>query len=86
MLYYESQKPGLGRELSSKVHQLSARLANLPASAPMWSHRPDHRIAKLARFPYRLPYRVQRDRLVILALAHTSRRPDYWMDRLATLR
>ena len=31
---------------------------------------------------YRLVYEVLEDKLFVLALAHTSRRPGYWRDRL----
>lgn len=34
------------------------------------------------RFPYTLIYRVRGDTVEILALAHHSRRPDYWVKRL----
>jgi hypothetical protein len=34
--------------------------------------------AILDRFPFRIPYQITREDIVVLALAHTSRRPDYW--------
>lgn len=37
---------------------------------------------RLNRFPYGLIYVVDTDEIVILAVAHHSRRPDYWRDRL----
>lgn len=44
---------------------------------------PDRRVAVLDRFPFTLPYQITDDSIVILALAHTSRRPDYWARRRA---
>jgi len=35
----------------------------------------------LDRFPYTLLYRVREDHIFITAVAHQSRRPDYWRDR-----
>lgn len=35
----------------------------------------------LRRFPYRLIYREEPDRIYILAVAHHRRRPEYWRDR-----
>jgi plasmid stabilization system protein ParE len=36
----------------------------------------------LQSFPYMLVYRRRADDLQIIAVAHTSRRPGYWRDRL----
>ena len=36
----------------------------------------------LRRYPYWVIYRVEDARIVIIAVAHTSRRPDYWHDRV----
>jgi hypothetical protein len=33
-------------------------------------------------FPFRLPYQITKHEVVILALAHMSRRPGYWDQRL----
>lgn len=35
----------------------------------------------LSRYPYQLIYRIRRDGISILAVAHTSRRPGYWRNR-----
>ena len=32
----------------------------------------------MERFPYAVIYRIADDVILIVALAHTSRRPDYW--------
>jgi len=40
------------------------------------------RNAIIERFNYRVVYLVQPHELVILAVAHTSRRPGHWHDRL----
>jgi hypothetical protein len=31
--------------------------------------------------PFTLPYQITLDEIVVLALAHTSRRPGYWSRR-----
>ncbi len=33
-------------------------------------------------FPYVIPYAVEQDAVVVFALAHTARAPDYWKDRI----
>ena len=37
-----------------------------------------HREIPLQRFSYNLIYRVRDDEVVIVAVAHKRRRPDYW--------
>ena len=46
--------------------------------------RPDRRVTLLDRFPFRIPYQIADATIVVLALAHTSRRPDYWARRANT--
>ncbi len=38
----------------------------------------------LKRFPYDVVFLLDRDRVVILAYAHHSRRPGYWRERVPT--
>ena len=40
------------------------------------------RRCRLVVFPYGLIYRVRADSVEIIAVAHDSRRPGYWRDRL----
>ncbi|MBA3346286.1 MAG: type II toxin-antitoxin system RelE/ParE family toxin [Gemmatimonadales bacterium] len=35
----------------------------------------------LRRFPYSLLYRIETDRIYVLAVMHHRRRPGYWTDR-----
>jgi plasmid stabilization system protein ParE len=44
---------------------------------------PDIRMFFLNRFPYSLIYGIEADGIVIIALAHQSREPGYWVDRVA---
>jgi toxin ParE1/3/4 len=40
-----------------------------------------HRACSLIDFPYQIIYRVVGDVMVVIAVAHTSRRPGYWKRR-----
>lgn len=35
------------------------------------------------RFPFYLPYSIENDAIVILAVAHQSRKPGYWKNRVS---
>jgi hypothetical protein len=38
-------------------------------------------VATLDRFPFTLVYQINANEIVVLALAHMSRRPGYWSRR-----
>jgi toxin ParE1/3/4 len=80
--YYDSRQPSLGAELEGKIGALVAKIVRFPQAAPQWKRRPDRRVAVIEKFPFKVPYQIKGDEVVILALAHTSRRPGYWSGRL----
>ena len=79
--YYESQQVGLGAELEDELETAFELIVRFPEAAPQWKRRRDRRVAVLDRFPFVLPYQIVDDEIVILALAHTRRRPGYWSRR-----
>jgi toxin ParE1/3/4 len=82
--HYESRGPGLGAELEDIVGAAFAFILRFPEAAPQWRNRRDRRVLLLDRFPFTMPYQIKDDEVVILALAHTSRRPGYWSRRQPT--
>jgi toxin ParE1/3/4 len=79
--YYESRQAGLGRELEDEIDAAFSVILRFPDAAPQWRDRPDRRVTLLDRFPFGIPYQIAGAVIVVLALAHTSRRPDYWARR-----
>jgi plasmid stabilization system protein ParE len=79
--YYESRGAGLGGELEDEIDAALETILQFPYAAPRWKHRQDRRVAVLDRFPFTLVYQISGEEIVILALAHTSRRPGYWARR-----
>jgi plasmid stabilization system protein ParE len=77
--WYEQQRPGLGRDFASEVQQVLDTVANDPERYPVVDG--DVREAPVSRFPYCVYYRVKPDRLVIIAVFHTSRDPSVWQGR-----
>lgn len=84
--YYESRQVGLGAELEDEIDAALSLISEFPEAAPQWHDRKDRRVAVLDRFPFTIPYQITYDGIVILALAHTRRRPDYWARRGTTTR
>ena len=79
--YYESCSAGLGDELEDEIDAVLETILQFPHAAPQWRDRPDRRVAVLDRFPFTLVYQVKENEIVILALAHMSRRPGHWSRR-----
>ncbi|MBC3873977.1 type II toxin-antitoxin system RelE/ParE family toxin [Undibacterium flavidum] len=50
-----------------------------PKLGTPWRH--DTRMFALKRFPYSLIYKELDEQLIIVAVAHQSRRPGYWASR-----
>ncbi|MDE2389240.1 MAG: type II toxin-antitoxin system RelE/ParE family toxin [Betaproteobacteria bacterium] len=67
---------GLGAQFRSDVRN---RIRNWPLAAQI--ERGDIRRMMLSRFPYKLLYSVEMERIYIIALAHLHRAPDYWTTR-----
>lgn len=44
--------------------------------------RPNVRALRIKRYPYSLIYLIQPGTIIIVAIAHEKRRPDYWKRRL----
>ena len=77
--YYNAELPGLGLDLTEEFAQVLKRiLAHPQAGLPVGT---GIRRQLLRRFPFSVYYLVESATVVILAVAHHSRRPDYWKKR-----
>ena len=61
--------------LGERISNVVRHLAENPESAPRVIERPGIRVFPLIRYPYKIFYRVLDDRIRILHIRHTSRRP-----------
>lgn len=78
--YYDGKALGLGDRLLAEVKSATRDIEDYPRIAPVVDL--GVRAKLLVRFPYSLMYVVDENELFILAVAHQSRRPAYWVDRL----
>lgn len=78
--YLEIQARGLGRRFFAEVQRTENLIGQFPKSGAEIS--PGIRKVILHKFPYSIIYTIETDTLLILALAHHSRRPAYWSDRV----
>jgi len=60
------------------------RVTSMPRAWPEWNVDRRYRRMVLRRFPYLLFYEIRDDVVEFVAVAHTRRRPGYWLSRLGT--
>jgi len=77
--YYEEQAPGLGKEFLQKLESAFDDIAANPERWAVIRHEVRRRL--IHRFPYAVLYRVEPTEVVVLAVAHLRRRPEYWIER-----
>lgn len=79
--WYETQRTGLGDEFLNAVNAAFSRINAHPEIGTVISEDGYTRRVLITAFPYQVIYRLKPDEIVIVALAHSRRRPGYWMQR-----
>lgn len=78
--YYESKQSGLGwrfrNEVLSAVNRIF-RHPELPRLRPKGYRRLNLRV-----FPHYIAYVIRQETILIVAIAHAYRRPEFWIDRV----
>ena len=78
--FYERRRPDFGDRFLlavEAVQKLIQKQPELGRRGPL-----DTLSFRTQRFPFRIVYELQPDRIWIVAVAHLSRRPGYWARRL----
>lgn len=75
--YYEVERPGLGdllwEELDAAVRWIVAN-PTVPRLRPY-----DYRRVNLRSFPYFVAYALRGEDVVLIAIGHAARKPEYWI-------
>lgn len=77
--FYNENVPGLGAEFAAEIEAAVGRVEAFPRMWPEVSFE-IHRCL-VQRFPYALLYAIEKDLIMIYAVMHTRRNPDYWKNR-----
>ena len=80
--YYDEQQPGLGSAFLDKVDAAVDEIATDPLRFGFYRGSKAIHSVRLARFPYRLLFAIEPERVSVVAVAHLHRHPDYWKHRL----
>ena len=77
--WYEEQVVGLGYEFLDGFDQSVRLIASFPELFEQIEE--GVRRSLVNRFPYGIIYGIDGDQIVIIAVAHLKRKPNYWMER-----
>ena len=77
--WYESKSTGLGEDFLNELESALNLILELPDTWPVLSK--SFRRYLLKRFPYGVIYKINKDRIFIVAVMHLSREPGYWRKR-----
>jgi toxin ParE1/3/4 len=78
--WYESRRPGLGKDFELC---LEAGLNQILRDPLLFQKRyKDLHIYYIERFPYGIHYLIEKDKIKVFGIFHTSRNPENWTARL----
>jgi plasmid stabilization system protein ParE len=80
VVYYDSEFPDLGQDLAREAQRLCRLIAESPLAGQ--EVRLGIRRRLLRRFPYAILYSRDSSGILVVAVMHQRRRPDYWRSRI----
>lgn len=82
-IYYERQQSGLGERFADAIESGFREIQRSPFT---WRRiRGDIRRFLVKTFPYGIVYACIEQQILVLAVMHLKREPDYWLGRLKSL-
>lgn len=82
---YGSEDPQLGNRFLDRARQRLEQVQRWPHAAPLIQGLPEDlevRRARIQGFPYLVVYLDLPQEVFVIAIAHESREPGYWQERL----
>src|SRR5947209_5776177 len=82
--WYENKQPGLGADFLDTFADALATIESQPhafSRIETLSTPREIRRCVLHRFPYLVIYEIRTDEVIVLAVAHSGQRPNYWQHR-----
>jgi len=78
-VYYEQQQKDLGKRFLTSIQDGINRIQINPSLYPIVYL--DFRRCLIKTFPFDILFRIIQDRIVIIAVMHLHREPNYWKNR-----
>jgi hypothetical protein len=83
--WYDDRRSGLGDDFLAEVAEALARISSAPrefSRLESYAGSCEVRRCVLDRFPYVVVFTCRSEEILVVATAHTRRRPLYWLTRL----
>ena len=78
--WYEGRELGLGSRLRHELESVCSAIVQHPL---LWrERRGGYRRVNMPGFPYYVAFFLREERIVVAAVGHASRHPDYWKKRM----
>lgn len=77
--WYAERDPRIAVRFAEELESALNRIAEAPERWPAYLH--GTRRIRMTRFPDIIPYRDEPSRILVVAIAHTKRKPGYWTVR-----
>lgn len=82
VIFYNSEQPGLGADF---IVEFVNSLDRIKAYPKAWNpFTQNTRRCQLRRFPYGIVYQILETEILVVAISHLHREPEYWQERLTT--
>jgi len=78
--FYEDKEAGLGRDFALEIYSTVERILTYPDAWPIVEE--DIRRSLVKRFPFGVLYSKLEEEIVIIAVMHLNREPEYWKTRI----
>jgi len=78
--WYEAQQKKLGMQFLTEFDAAIRRISAYPKLYALLEN--EVRRCLIKRFPYGVLYGIDADTIVIIAVAHLHRKPNYWVERV----
>jgi plasmid stabilization system protein ParE len=79
LCWYAERSAAAATIFDTEVEHALESIASSPQQYPMCDDR--HRCFLMRRYPFQIIYRVIQGDVVVMAIAHSSRAPDFWSNR-----
>lgn len=80
--WYAERNPEVASRFLGALRSVLESIERKPQQGAFHDEKRVYRYRGLARFPFVVVYREDGERTLVVAVYHTSRRPDFWRQRL----
>jgi len=80
--YYAERSPQAAVDFENNLKETLSMIERFPEAFPLHGKQQSYRSASMRNFPFSVVYTLRENFIWIVAIAHQSRRPGYWKDRL----